>query len=164
MGKLLALCGLLFMACAEEPVLDDLPGPPTPFDAQRFAAMEAGVLKSYLQLQDALAHDQFDVAHQAASTLARQAEGDLHGAATEAASAPDMAALRVAFRPLSEAMIEAGPHQDMAVAYCPMAFNYEGGRWLQPLGDVSNPYYGAKMLRCGAFEENSTTDQVREQQ
>ena len=58
--------------CAQEPPGDDLPGPPQPFDARRFDDMVAGTMKSYLQLQDALAHDEFAAAQVAA---ARGCEG-----------------------------------------------------------------------------------------
>ena len=33
--------------------------------------------------------------------------------------------------------------------HCPMAFNRQGADWLQRTSRVSNPYYGASMLRCG---------------
>ncbi|MBU0469082.1 MAG: efflux RND transporter periplasmic adaptor subunit [Candidatus Omnitrophica bacterium] len=33
--------------------------------------------------------------------------------------------------------------------FCPMAFNNEGGYWLQDSEDIKNPYFGAKMLKCG---------------
>ena len=39
----------------------------------------------------------------------------------------------------------------MYVAYCPMA----PGSWLQAEEMISNPYYGASMLRCGQIVERS---------
>jgi len=154
------LSALLFgcvTGCADEPQYDDLPGPPQPFDAQRFDGMAAGTIKSYLQLQDALAHDEFIAAQAAAVTLADLADGDLMGPARVAKGAVDIGVLRAAFRPLSEMLIGQNVPAGMAVAYCPMAFNFEGGRWLQLAGDISNPYYGASMLRCGAFEQDADT-------
>ena len=154
------LSALLFgyvTGCADEPQYDDLPGPPQPFDGQRFAGMAAGTMKSYLQLQDALAHDEFIAARAAAVTLADLATGDLTAIAGVAADAVDIGVLRAAFRPLSEMLIGRNVPAGMAVAYCPMAFNFEGGRWLQLEGDISNPYYGASMLRCGAFEQEADT-------
>ena len=38
------------------------------------------------------------------------------------------------------------------MAFCPMAFDNEGGRWIQPKGEIMNPYYGSAMRRCGVFE------------
>ena len=66
---------LLMFGCGEEPANDDIPGPPTAFDPARFTHMEAGILHSYLQLQDALAHDEFAAAQRAAIALAPLAEG-----------------------------------------------------------------------------------------
>ncbi len=33
--------------------------------------------------------------------------------------------------------------------WCPMALDGKGAPWLQPPGEVANPYFGAKMLGCG---------------
>ncbi len=37
--------------------------------------------------------------------------------------------------------------------YCPMAFNNQGGYWLQDVEPISNPYFGAKMLKCGDMKK-----------
>ena len=154
----LLMSALVLQACAEDPSYDDIPAPPQPFDAQRFADMEAGLFKSYLQLQDALAHDEFAAAQAAAKTLPGLAAGDLPGPAQAAGSAADIIALRVAFRELSDGVIARHRPEGFGVAYCPMAFDNEGARWVQSDGDVSNPYYGAAMLRCGAFEEDDVAE------
>ncbi len=46
--------------------------------------------------------------------------------------------------------IETGNHY---LAYCPMAFNDKGAYWLQIEEPISNPYFGASMLRCGEIRE-----------
>jgi hypothetical protein len=150
---LVLLSAGVLLGCAGDPPIDDIPAPPQAYDAHRFDDMKAGLLRSYLQLQDALAHDEFAVAQQAAMTLAKSSAADLEGLAQTAADAADITAMRSAFRPLSEAIIAADLPADLGIAYCSMAFDYEGARWVQTEGDVSNPYYGATMLRCGAFEE-----------
>jgi Cu(I)/Ag(I) efflux system membrane fusion protein len=33
--------------------------------------------------------------------------------------------------------------------YCPMAFNNKGGHWISKEKEISNPYFGSKMMRCG---------------
>jgi len=139
---LVLLSAGVLLGCAGDPPIDDIPAPP----------LKAGLLRSYLQLQDALAHDEFAAAQQAAMTLAKSSAADLEGLAQTAADAADITAMRSAFRPLSEAIIAADLPADLGIAYCSMAFDYEGARWVQTEGDVSNPYYGATMLRCGAFE------------
>jgi hypothetical protein len=37
--------------------------------------------------------------------------------------------------------------------HCPMAFDSKGAYWFSLSEEVTNPYYGDKMLRCGAVEE-----------
>jgi len=34
-------------------------------------------------------------------------------------------------------------------AHCPMAFGNRGADWLQATEEIANPYFGAKMFRCG---------------
>lgn len=37
--------------------------------------------------------------------------------------------------------------------FCPMAFNDKGAYWLSDTEQISNPYFGDKMLRCGSVKE-----------
>lgn len=37
--------------------------------------------------------------------------------------------------------------------YCPMAFDDRGAYWLSDEKQISNPYFGDKMLRCGSVKE-----------
>lgn len=37
--------------------------------------------------------------------------------------------------------------------YCPMAFDDNGGYWLSKDKEISNPYFGSKMLTCGSVKE-----------
>lgn len=39
----------------------------------------------------------------------------------------------------------------LARAWCPMAFDNRGAAWLQAEEEIANPYFGARMLRCGEF-------------
>jgi Cu(I)/Ag(I) efflux system membrane fusion protein len=38
-------------------------------------------------------------------------------------------------------------------AWCPMAFDNRGASWVQSGEEISNPYFGAMMLRCGEIKE-----------
>ncbi len=38
-------------------------------------------------------------------------------------------------------------------AWCPMAFDNRGASWVQSEEEISNPYFGAMMLRCGEIKE-----------
>ncbi len=39
------------------------------------------------------------------------------------------------------------------LSFCPMAFDGRGGYWLQDSEDIRNPYFGAKMLKCGEVKK-----------
>ena len=41
--------------------------------------------------------------------------------------------------------------------HCPMAFDNEGANWLAENKDINNPYFGAKMLKCGEITETVYT-------
>lgn len=38
--------------------------------------------------------------------------------------------------------------------YCPMAFDNKGAYWISREEEISNPYFGEQMLRCGEIKEN----------
>ena len=134
--------------------LDPIPPAQAPaFDAQRFADIEDATWRNYLRLQDALAHDRFEEALRAAEALTESRDTEVKILAREAAASPGIVNLRGLFAPLSEVMIARGAPEGFAVAYCPMAFDYEGARWVQTKDHIMNPYFGARMLRCGAFED-----------
>ena len=131
--------GCVLMACGDDP-------------SGRDAAV--GVqLQYYIAAQEALAGDDLAAAQKALQALAGQVEGSLKGPAETAAAAGDVKALRAAFKPLSEefATVELPP--GYALAYCPMADEDRGARWIQKKGEIANPYFGASMLHCGVFKE-----------
>ena len=70
----------------------------------------------------------------------------------------DIASLREHFLQVSQVMIglaEAwGPLGTNAayVMHCPMAFDDQGGDWLQDNDALLNPYFGATMLHCGSIK------------
>ncbi len=43
--------------------------------------------------------------------------------------------------------------ETMYAAYCPMAFDFEGAKWIQRGTEINNPYFGSEMLRCGDIQE-----------
>jgi hypothetical protein len=123
------------------------------------ADLPAAVLDPYLKLQTALAADSLPDAQAAARTLVEQA-GRLGPAlkiagvaAGKVAGAVDITAARAAFGDLSDAMLaltggETGG-AGVRIAYCPMAKK----SWLQKGTEITNPYYGSQMLRCGEFRK-----------
>ena len=76
-----------------------------------------------------------------------------------AGDAEDIAAMRVAFAPLSEALVAAlkrsgvAPAVPVYVLRCPMAFGGRGARWMQLDREVRNPWFGAAMPTCGQVVE-----------
>ena len=67
----------------------------------------------------------------------------------------DLAAARKDFKPISHAVVilatqvrSEAAQQPFTHFYCPMVKG-GGGDWLQPGGELSNPYFGSEMLRCG---------------
>ena len=72
----------------------------------------------------------------------------------------DVDALRASFARVSTAGLgllevfgQAGA-ETLREAYCPMAFDSAGASWLQVGEVIANPYYGAKMQRCGEFRRD----------
>jgi len=125
----------------------------------------------YLTVQKGLADDNLDVAQKGAlhfldAMKAAPHEGNAHAEANalmtpakNIANAADIQSARKAFLPLSNEMISLIEHvgtsgdSELFVAHCPMAFNNTGGDWIQADKTVSNPYYGAMMLRCGGIQK-----------
>lgn len=160
--------GASMLACGE--IRTELPGagPPAAPDAALDASGLAAVYDGYLSLQTALAGDDADGAAAAWERLARAVAAAPAPAAGGAAFARlrealagepprDVAALRAAFRAVSDALLalhEAAGHPGDETLYrvhCPMAFDNEGADWLQRGRTVDNPYFGARMLRCGTI-------------
>ena len=126
------------------------------------------LLAPYFKIQEALVLDKFAPAIEAAKGFeAVLAEGPSAeqapsmarlGAAIRAVkSSEEIEAARVAFHTLSKEMILTVDHVGVAktTAYqmrCSMAFNNTGASWLQATDELLNPYWGARMLRCGHEE------------
>lgn len=128
----------------------------TPADAPA----PTGVVPHYVAISAALAADSAEIGTDAAE-LARLAgtmasEPGMPAVATAAAQLGqgDIEAQRIAFKRVSDGMIEymrAKPDTQTGnvIVFCPMAFEDKGALWVQAAGKIANPYFGAKMLRCG---------------
>jgi Cu(I)/Ag(I) efflux system membrane fusion protein len=124
---------------------------------------------AYFSVQASLAADKTPPAaavqslHQAASLLGdnpalpESAAGLLKeiAAKSEHLHHRDLAAARKEFKPISHAVVTLATQvrsdaaqQPFTHFYCPMVKG-GGGDWLQPGGELSNPYFGSEMLRCG---------------
>ncbi|MCW5551795.1 MAG: efflux RND transporter periplasmic adaptor subunit [Verrucomicrobiae bacterium] len=142
-----------------------------------FGEQVAQLAKAYLELATALAGDDFERSRTAAvamnellhsfdsSALAEEAsiawkllETELHKPLHAMREPTDIAALREQLVPLTQhtehAVVAFGAGQvgKLYVAHCPMAFGNKGANWLQADENIANPYYGARMFRCGEIE------------
>ncbi len=147
------------------------------------------ILAAYLPLQQALAADDDSAAATAGqavaaalatvacaedhlSELAREPWRDMYRAMERAATrlvrAGDIDRRRAAFQPLSDnlwaalAAFGAEPAQSVGLFHCPMAFDDAGADWIQTGETVANPYYGAKMLRCGYLKQPLVSEETDE--
>lgn len=82
---------------------------------------------------------------------------DLRNSASQISSSGDPEAQRVHFSTLS---IQAyglaksfGAGKTIYHDHCPMAFDNKGAMWLSENKEISNPYFGKKMMNCGTVEE-----------
>ena len=107
-------------------------------------------LNEYIEVQEALAADNFDAARTQLAEFAQITDSATKVLAKAALAASDIEALRSDFKPLSESLLAQELPQGFARAYCPMYDN--GSSWIQRDGPVRNPYYGAFMLTCGVVD------------
>jgi hypothetical protein len=125
-------------------------------------AADGTMLTPYLAIGETLAEDELDHLPLLGAQLVTAAEPQAEQpgvaeilAGTSRIGAADIATARLAYRKLSEGMIawlDANTEQreGLMLVHCPMAFANEGAYWVQPRGQLRNPYEGAMMLRCGA--------------
>ena len=92
-------------------------------------------------------------ARQLAAVARAEKQPAIAAKADALAAAKDIAAARNAFAALSDEVIKfraaAAGADRPAVAYCSM----EKKSWLQPKGEITNPYVGASMRACGEFRD-----------
>ena len=118
----------------------------------------------YLNLQKALAADNLDEAvHAAEAFAAILPEGSLPEVAAaldEIGKADGLSEARTEFQQVSDqfiALLRTQPVEHASglyLTYCPMAFANTGAFWVQDHETVNNPYFGARMLRCGMVRGN----------
>ncbi len=128
----------------------------------------------YFTLKDALVKDDFSSAQKQADDLKKAFEktnmglfsGKAHdhwmkhsasaiSSLNQFLKAKDVEAARLHFKPLSEQMVALaktfGPFdKTIFVQHCPMADDNSGADWLSLDKEILNPYFGAKMLKCGS--------------
>ena len=142
-----------------------------------FKKQLGAVVDRYLAIQSALAQDSAEIAKKEAmqglASLGAVDMGLVAGddhmawmkhagelktllAAVEAAEGIEP--VRAQFALLSETITAALTRFGVAEgrlykAWCPMAFDNRGASWIQSGEEISNPYFGETMLRCGEIKE-----------
>ncbi len=141
-----------------------------------FASGTGAALEHYFELTSALADDDFERAHAAASRMGEEVAGidasNLSAAAGEAwesvqleltgplaamEQAGDLDGLREPLELLDEplvilaTLVEEAEGIEVYRGTCPMTPSGTG-HWLQPDDEIANPYMGHEMLQCGSIE------------
>lgn len=136
--------------------------------------VENAVMKSYLNLKNALYEDDRAKAEIMAKNMIRNlaefTPGDttISGWQTAAnemttdlqaiVSAREIAEQRVHFQKLSDAIYNHVQAYGLNSGtlyrqYCPMAFDNAGAYWLSDKEEIENPYFGAEMAHCGEVRD-----------
>jgi Cu(I)/Ag(I) efflux system membrane fusion protein len=140
----------------------------TPIGGEAGKNLEA-LYAAYFDVQKALANDKTPSAdsaqalHKAALALSSNASLPAASAMLAQAIAAksehlhhmELTGARKDFKPISHAIVTLasqvrgeGAQNSFTHFYCPMVKD-GGGDWLQPGGELLNPYFGSEMLRCG---------------
>ncbi|MGY3054112.1 hypothetical protein ACVWYG_002315 [Pedobacter sp. UYEF25] len=124
---------------------------------------KASIFKAYLALKNALVQTNVTETARAAKKLEpllQTYEGCEKNAkmAGDIAKSDNIEVQRATFTNLSTDLIALLKNADLTngtiyVQHCPMANKGDGGDWLSDNKTVKNPYYGDKMLNCGAVVE-----------
>lgn len=109
----------------------------------------SSLFRNYVSVQEALANDDLPAARQAFQALAEESDPGIKKLAREAADSEDIETARVKFKQLSDVVTEMPLPDGFVVAFCPMADEGKGASWVQPKGEIHNPYLGTEMLNCG---------------
>jgi hypothetical protein len=129
------------------PVFDELMAP---YEKIRFALSDdslEGVADEAASIRDVAAADVSGEAEEIRELLP-----EIAGLAADLAESSELAAARDAFYELSKLLVRYRANVDgerPEVVYCAMAKK----SWLQPPGDIGNPYYGPSMQVCGEVVE-----------
>lgn len=148
-----------------------------------FNASFESVLTNYYALRDALVADDTASANKAAASLILSSDGLLLDElkATDTANVviptaktytsgisseskglqgeANLEAKRKSFQMISANVFDLARtvrynKEKIYLLNCPMAFNNTGADWLSSSTDIKNPYFGSKMLTCGAVKDS----------
>ena len=115
---------------------------------------------NYLEIKMALTNSDVEQVQAIAESMAETFDEELvvlKSLAQQMSEAEDIEVQREFFALFTE---KAGPLFENALSegtiykkLCPMAFDNKGAYWYADVEEISNPYFGEKMLRCGSIVE-----------
>jgi len=125
------------------------------------------ITQAYLNLKQSLVDAQVTDAKAAAESIVNSLknEQNLSGKvenmmndAAHIASKEDISHQREHFKSLSDNLYQVvkssgANQQTLYWQYCPMAFDNQGASWLNASSEITNPYFGDQMLKCGTTKE-----------
>jgi hypothetical protein len=164
MMRILAFTSLISVtatACGDAPAPVVTPAPSSAAVAPTTPTTPASIVDPYITIQETLAQDSLAALPELAARVVTASEPLQEAAGISALiagagrlPATDIETARVAFEKMSMGLItylKANPAEraGLEVIHCTMAFNNKGAYWVQRKGEVSNPYHGKMMLRCG---------------
>ncbi len=126
-------------------------------------AMASSLMSDYLKMKQALTNNNGEEAKAAATAMMNALNGtdDELGKkllldAEHIATTTEVSHQRDHFEILSKNMYALGNQvatgKELYWQHCPMAFDGKGANWLSNEAEIRNPYFGAKMLKCGKVE------------
>jgi len=135
------------------------------------------LVTSYLQMKEALTNDDFDSAQDDLASFSEAVfsnremnhhpehadkhekhHGAMVAAVKQAVEAESIDQLRSSLAEITEQLLKAVENLGytdgaLFVQFCPMANDGNGAKWLSDKEEILNPYYGARMLKCGRVIE-----------
>ncbi|SDK71958.1 Protein of unknown function [Salinimicrobium catena] len=122
--------------------------------------MTGKVWHNYLEIKMALTLSDADQVQQTAKVMAEtfsQERAEMKSLAQQMSETDDIEVQRELFAKFTE---KAGPMFEDALSggtiykkFCPMAFDNKGAYWYASIEEISNPYFGEKMPKCGSVEK-----------
>jgi len=122
--------------------------------------MTGKVWDTYLELKTAFVKSDLMAVQSSASNIASiltEDTADLKNLAQQMADSDDLEKQRELFSKFTDKagtmFKEALASGTMYKQFCPMAFNNTGAFWYSDMAEIRNPYFGDRMLKCGAVKE-----------
>ncbi|MDX1753264.1 MAG: DUF3347 domain-containing protein [Salinimicrobium sediminis] len=125
--------------------------------------MTGKIWHNYLEIKMALTLSDADQVQDIANVMAEtfsEERAEMKALAQQMSGTEDIQVQRELFARFTEL---AGPMFEDALSggkiykkFCPMAFDNKGAYWYASVEEISNPYFGDKMPKCGSIEKTIT--------